>query len=486
MIGMIRHMTNSYTTSELLNLTEAQARQIAENPELALWALLQLSALARENAEAEQPAASAPDPSTPSAMVAPYLKEQSKKKPKKPGRKAGHEGSRRAAPTRIDRREEHAFERCPDCGGPLSSPKTRTRLIEDIEATRAVATEHAIHSHWCSRCRKRVEPPVTQALPRSTVGNRALTLTSWLHYGSGQTTSQIVDVLKHVFQLPVSEGGLTQMWKRAADELAPWYEEINQRAREAAVLNADETGWRVNGQTYWLWCFTSKQENITCYHIDKGRGSAVVREVLGEVFPGALVCDFYAAYNAIKADRRQRCLAHFLRELKRVSLIVKSDQWVIFAPIFKKLIKDALRLGRRTDRDASDFLSKRDRLYKRLDALCDGIYTDHHTARIIKRLARHRQEMFAFLHNPSIPADNNHAEREIRPAVIARKNSFHNMSENGARTQAVLMSIFRTLKLRGLDPITTIADALAIRVAGGKLPALPAAQQAGERPPNSP
>ena len=35
------------------------------------------------------------------------------------------------------------------------------------------------------------------------------------------------------------------------------------------------------------------------------------------------------------------------------------------------------------------------------------------------------------------------------------------------------MSIFRTLKLRGLDPIQTVADALRIYVATGKLPPLP-------------
>ena len=68
---------------------------------------------------------------------------------------------------------------------------------------------------------------------------------------------------------------------------------------------------------------------------------------------------------------------------------------------------------------------------------------------------------------------------EIRPAVIARKNSFHNTSEAGANTQATLMSIYRTLKLRGRDPLETIADALGIFIATGKLPSLPAAKPPG-------
>ena len=77
-----------------------------------------------------------------------------------------------------------------------------------------------------------------------------------------------------------------------------------------------------------------------------------------------------------------------------------------------------------------------------------------------------------------MPFDNNHAERQIRPAVIQRKNILCNRSPAGADTQAVLMSIFRTLKLRGHDPTPTIATALRQLLGTGKLPTLPAARAA--------
>jgi hypothetical protein len=48
----------------------------------------------------------------------------------------------------------------------------------------------------------------------------------------------------------------------------------------------------------------------------------------------------------------------------------------------------------------------------------------------------------------------------IRPAVIIRKNSYCNRSQRGADTQAVLMSVYRTLKLRGHDPIRTVIQAV--------------------------
>lgn len=94
-----------------------------------------------------------------------------------------------------------------------------------------------------------------------------------------------------------SPGGLTQAWKRPALTLDPRYDSIGMAIRNSAVLNADETGWRVNGKTHRLWCFASK---ILCFYvIDRSRGSPVVKKVFGEIFRGILICDFWGAYNKI-------------------------------------------------------------------------------------------------------------------------------------------------------------------------------------------
>ena len=78
--------------------------------------------------------------------------------------------------------------------------------------------------------------------------------------------------------------------------------------------------------------------------------------------------------------------------------------------------------------------------------------------------------MFVFVDNPSVSADNNHTERRIRPAVIMRKNSYCNRSDAGAQTQAVLMSLFRTLRLRGLDAVETLCDSIKSSLISGRPP----------------
>jgi hypothetical protein len=107
--------------------------------------------------------------------------------------------------------------------------------------------------------------------------------------------------------------------------------------------------------------------------------------------------------------------------------------------------------------------------------LIDTPWEDPNAKRLSKRFRRHQDELFTFLDQEGVPFDNNHAERTIRPAVIIRKNSHGNRSQQGADCQAVLMSIFRTLKQRGHDPIRTVTTALAEYLTTGQLPPLPQA-----------
>jgi len=61
----------------------------------------------------------------------------------------------------------------------------------------------------------------------------------------------------------------------------------------------------------------------------------------------------------------------------------------------------------------------------------------------------------------------------IRPAVIARKNSYCNRSPKGAETQAIMMSIFRTLHLRKEDLVVVLEQALQAYCQKGFIPPLP-------------
>lgn len=455
-------------------LTEEQARMIYEQgPEAVVFALLiQAKRIAEQQAAAA--AQSHQTPSTPSGMKPPYQKPPGKLRKRRPGAKPGHTGSRRPPPERIDHRKEHRAPCCPDCNGPLKRcEETRTRYTEDIPEIQPEATEHTIHRDWCPKCQKLVEPAVPDALPGSTLGNRVLVLSAWLHYALGNTLSQIVEVFNFHLQMKISAGGLVQMWYRLQAILYAWYKQLQEEALRSAVLFADESGWRVDGKTFWLWCFTTR--DLTYYMIDRARGSPALMKFFIQEFAGTLVTDFWGAYNAVVCALRQTCLAHLLRELEHTEKYKSpGEHWPEFAKKLRRLVGDAIRLWRaRAEMPEETYASRRARLATRLEELLATPWKDRHAKRLIKRLRRHRNDLFTFLDQPNVPFDNNTAERAIRPAVIIRKNSYGNRSQHGADCQAVLMSIFRTLKQRGHDPIRTIVDALARYLTTGQLPPLP-------------
>ena len=452
------------------SLTEEQARKIfSQGEEAVVFALLELT---KQLAEARSPSVT---PSTPSGMVPVYEKPAKKgKRGKKPGAKQGHRGSRRPPPERIDWEIDHRADCCPDCGGRLKRcEETRTRYTEDIPDIQPEVTEHTIHRDWCPQCRKKVEPPVTDALPGSTLGLRVLVLSAWLHYALGNTLSQIVEVFNFHMQLKISEGGLVQMWYRLQEVLFAWHEQIRQEALESAVLHGDETGWRTDGKTNWLWCFTTRF--LTFYMIDRSRGSPALAKFFIQEFAGTLITDFCGAYNAVTYAVRQTCLVHLLRELEHTEKYKSAGKhWPKFAKKLRRLIGDAIRLWRRKGEiSPKTYASRRHRLDSRLAEMIEATWKDTNAQRLVKRLRRHQNDLFTFLDQEGVPFDNNHAERSIRPAVILRKNSYGNRSQHGADCQAVLMSVFRTLKQRGHDPIRTTIDAVASYLGTGKLPPLP-------------
>ena len=201
----------------------------------------------------------------------------------------------------------------------------------------------------------------------------------------------------------------------------------------------------------------------------------MLQRFFGEAFDGILLHDFWTAYESIDVLDRQYCLVHLLRELEKVDQRNDSPEWQAFAKTLRRLIRDGIRLRKRPDFSPQKYQSRILRLGRRLDTLIATESDDADARRLLKRLRRTGDHIFTFLDYPEIAFENNFAERMIRPAVILRKNSQSNRSERGARTQAMLMSIYRTLRLRGHDPLQTIAATLRSYLQTGHLPPLPPA-----------
>lgn len=450
---------------------EAQSRQLVTgDPEIAAFTLLAIQQHIAGGGQAK-------GPNTPSGVVPPYEKPvpKSKKSKRKRGGQEGHPGRRRETPTKPDRERQQVLDACPDCGGELKrTGETRERWSEDIpEDLKPMITKDVIHRDWCPKCRKRVEAKPPDVLLRATLGNRALVLSALLHFLQGLTISQIMDTFNFHLRMKLTAGGLVQMWHRLADILFAWYEEIHQQSLNGSKLHADETGWRVEGKTHWLWCFAS--DDLCYYMIDRSRGSPALQKFFTRYFEGTLISDFWSPYDAVHCADQQKCWPHLLRDAAAVDQQHGHDpEWKSFARRMTSVFRAAKKLhAQRESMAETEYDLAIARLESRLTNLAVEDWSHPDACRLAKRLAKYGDQLLTFLWYDEIPSDNNAGERAIRPAVMIRKNSYANQSERGALTQSVLMSVFRTLRLRQQQPITAILDALAQYNQSGKLPPLP-------------
>ena len=79
---------------------------------------------------------------------------------------------------------------------------------------------------------------------------------------------------------------------------------------------------------------------------------------------------------------------------------------------------------------------------------------------LCQRVERFLPELFTFIAEPQASADNNAAERSLRPPVVSRKISGGPRSEQGSETKSILASLFGTWRLQERNPYQALQSIL--------------------------
>src|SRR5512132_3594310 len=437
---------------ELLDLTRRQARQIDE-----LHAEVD-----RLKAELEQARRAE------KRQAAPFSKGPPKTDPKRPGRQPGHSPSHRPAPppAQVDRTIEVPLPpTCPECHAP---PDEAPVTVHDqyqiaLPEPKPIVTRFRVPVARCPACYRRVQgrhpEQTSDALGAAAVqyGPRLLGFAADLKHRIGASYRKCSSVLLTLTGLVVASAALVRSGHRLRRLAMPSYDRLVEAARHSAVQHVDETGWEIGGRSAWLWVFAD--EHATLYRIRKSRGHEVAVEVLGEDYEGVLVSDCFLAYDPLSFTK-SKCAAHLLKRCSEVEQ-AKTRGAVRFSRRVAALLRKAMALKRRRGTIGDHgYAVLRGKLHAELDRLLAGTYTDPDNARLAKLLRKHRDSVLGFLGHDGVDATNNLAEREIRPAVIARKVSAGNRTEEGAETHAVLASVFRTYRRQGRDILAAVVELL--------------------------
>ena len=394
--------------------------------------------------------------------------------PKTPRRKRAaqhNRGRRRAVPTRT---VEHAYERCPACQYRLRgrSLAYARQVLELPEPAPVEVIEHRVLKRYCPKCERWRRPKLDlaatgEALGQGRLGTRLLALIAYLRHPLRLPFELIQQYLTTLHHCPLSQGALAGVLQQvqAAPATQAAIEQLRQAIRASPILHADETGWREDGVNGYLWSFATSGPGpaVRYYTVDRSRGQVVPRRVLGHTFRGHLVSDFYAGYNAY-AGPHQRCWVHLLRDLRALKEAHPDQPAVVaWATQVRALYDQAQAWLVQTGAPSAP---ERAAQYAQLVAQVRTLALPHAHDQtnpvwaLAKRLLRHEDELFQFVLVAGLPADNNLAERSIRPQVVARKISGGTRSAAGTQTHTDLASLFATWQARGLNPFHACLDLL--------------------------
>jgi len=383
--------------------------------------------------------------STPSSQKP--VKVNTQEKPKKPrGAKDGHKGFGRKAlrfsdADHVERVETR--ELCPECGNPLEVKGDEHRSVLDSHPVKAEKILYLLEKKWCRRCGKtfRAEPP--GVLPKNLYGNQLMANAAVMHYLHGIPVGRVCE------QLGIGDGALLNIFHRMAKLFSGIVPKLIEEYRQSPVKHADETSWRTNGKNGYAWLFATPKMSIFLFK--KTRSASVPREVFGkERLPGILVVDRYTGYNKMPCTI-QYCYSHLLREVEDIAKEF-PDQAEALAFVSSVAPLLALAMGLRHQPISDDQFSQQTiKVKTEIKALMESPARHMAIRRVQDIFTENEGRLYHWAEKRTVPAENNLAERDLRPTVIARKVSFGSQSDGGAYSRGVLMTVMHTLKKRGVD-----------------------------------
>jgi transposase len=384
----------------------------------------------------------------------------------RPARKPREHNSarRREAPTAT---VTHALDACARCGVALSGGTVvARRQLLDVPLAPATVTEHVTLARRCPACHTTQVPVVdlsAKVLGQHRVSLRLMALIVLLRESCRLPLGQVQRYLETVHQLHLSRGELAAVLQTAAQRGSGAADAILDAIRARGVVHADETGWREDGQNGYLWSLSAGPLR---YFRRGNRAKAMVDALLGEQFGGVLVTDFYASYDHYPGPH-QRCWVHLLRDIQELRRKHPADAGLArWARAVQRLYALAQQeAGPPAGLGAGEQAAWRRQRQRRYEDALWGVCRRYGGQRVpqrvlCKRVEKYLPELFTFLADPVVPADNNAAERSIRPVAVRRKISGGTRSAAGTLTRSVLWTLTETFHAQGKRLLDAWADLL--------------------------
>lgn len=405
--------------------------------------------------------------------------------PKKPtGRKRGgqpgHQGHRRQRlpEDQVTQVVDHFPDRCGHCGIPLPKP-TKPKLpwsahqVIEIPPVQIEVVEHRFHRVCCKDCLQKTLAPWPSDVPRGNFGPRMISVLSQLSGRYRMSRRDVEEFCGTVLGVEISLGAVKLQEDIVSQALAPVTAEAEEAVRAAAVVNADETPWKEAQVSGYLWC--ANTVDLAVYWIRHGRDGETARAILGDNLDRILGTDRLASYGFHPMKKRQICLAHLIRNLRRLldrgGRAQSLAEWALreLQALFKIWNDFKAGLLGRLDLQAlaAPIRARMGRLLQR-GTQCG----QRRSETAFKHMLRHFPAFWTFLRVEGVEPTNNSSERALRPGVRLRRVSFGSQSKAGSRFVERMLTAVESCRRQGRNLLDLMTHAVSAWITGGSPPSL--------------
>ena len=331
--------------------------------------------------------------------------------------------------------EEHKLDVCPISGKPLGEPiGYRVKTIIDFPDKPIKTIEHRFMQYISPATGEIVEAQVN--LPDNIYGKNLQSIVVMLK-NLTNSHDKISDFIRELGAPTFSSRTVQNIATKYIFALEPTQKNIFQELKKESYLNADETGFREDGQNGYVWGIFTKTKAI--FLAAKSRAAENFKKLIRN-FKGVIVVDGYGGYDYYKL--KQRCWAHLIREFKDLAkdnkeIDVQFRRLLILYETLKELNK-----GPPNEKEIS-------KAKWMLNDIVTCLHTIKGASKIETYIKNGGNDWFTALYYEGVPLHNNHAERELRSVVLLRKAIGCYRNWKGKRWIDVVISTIHTWRLQG-------------------------------------
>ena len=337
---------------------------------------------------------------------------------------------------------------------------TRRKQVFDIGERQLTVTAYQLYKSTC-QCGKVYKGQLPEDVPVGILSADSIAIVTSLTGKFKLSKRNACELLDDFFGLKISVGTVSNAEHIVANALKTAHQEAQAHIQTAPIRNSDETGFYYRHHLTWMWCAATL--TVSFYQIEHSRSQISAKAVLGETHEGITIVARCPSYGYIPDYNKQYCWSHLGRDI---------------TAIVEKFNPNESRIGEQLQPTQYQLFNDYDALVEASNnteikqSLFSNIKQFHHTLRegraldkcqtrsFCQNLLKHFKCLWRFIHYSNVEPTNNHGEREIRPAVIYRKQSFGVQSLRGACYIERVLTVARTCKKQNRSFRTFVSDSV--------------------------